>query len=183
MILGLDVSTSTIGWAVVSKGNLVDAGFIPLKSHKSLISKAKSAEIALNSIFIKHPIEHVYIEECFQRFARGLSSAATITKLASFNGIIQYVCFEVFAKEPALLNVNKARKSLRIQTHTQKKCGISIKEQVFKWVTQNINYPWPTKILKSGPRKGLEINLEECYDIADAYVIARAGFVHLELTE
>ena len=85
--------------------------------------------------------------------------------------------------EPTLLNVNKARKSLHIKTITQKKCGISIKDQVFKWVFEDINYSWPTKILKSGPRKGQKINLDECYDIADAYVIAKAGFVHLNSSE
>jgi len=99
--------------------------------------------------------------------------------LASFNGIIQYVSYEDFGVEPCLLNVNQARKSVGLKTQSQKKCGIQTKDQVFSWVKTQIKYQWPTKILKSGPRKGLCINLPECFDMADAYVIARAGFCTL----
>ena len=34
---------------------------------------------------------------------------------------------------------------------------------------------WPDKTLKSGPRKGLVILDDCCYDIADAVVTAKAG--------
>jgi len=180
MILGLDVSTSTIGWCVLdSDGLFVDCGFIPLSKSPTLISKAKVSSSEFCKILINYPIEKVYIEECLQRFTRGMSSAATITKLASFNGIIQYVSYEDFGVEPCLLNVNQARKSVGLKTQSQKKCGIQTKDQVFSWVKTQIKYQWPTKILKSGPRKGLCINLPECFDMADAYVIARAGFCTL----
>ena len=37
------------------------------------------------------------------------------------------------------------------------------------------------RILKSGPRKGLEIFDECCYDIADAFVIGRAHFIEKKI--
>ena len=181
MILGLDVSTSTIGWCVLSNdGVFVDCGFISLSKQKSLIIKAKMASSEFSKICIKYPIETIYIEECLQRFTRGMSSAATITKLASFNGIIQYVSYEDFGVEPGLLNVNQARKSVGLKVQSQKKCGIQTKDQVFSWVNTQIKYPWPTKVLKSGPRKGMVINLPECFDMADAYVVAQAGYCTLQ---
>jgi hypothetical protein len=39
---------------------------------------------------------------------------------------------------------------------------------------------WPTKILKSGPRKGQEVLEIGCYDMADAYVIA-ASSIHMNI--
>ena len=121
MILGLDVSTSTIGWCVLdSKGGFIDCGFIPLSKSPTLISKAKLSSAEFCKIFLKYPVEKVYIEECLQRFTRGMSSAATITKLASFNGIIQYVSYEDFGVDPrALLEyLAEVRTDLREQLLT-----------------------------------------------------------------
>ena len=36
-------------------------------------------------------------------------------------------------------------------------------------------YVWPMKVMKSGPRRGMEVQAPECYDIADAAVISFAG--------
>ena len=44
------------------------------------------------------------------------------------------------------------------------------------WVSaDDPSIKWPTKILKSGPNKGQKRICNEAYDMADAYVIARAG--------
>ena len=96
----------------------------------------------------------------------------------NFNGIISYISHEVFKIDPIFLNVNSARRSLGILLVRKKDGGSPTKEQVLKWVTGEIldqDYSWPKKTLKSGPRKGLEILIPECYDMADAYVMARAG--------
>ena len=61
-----------------------------------------------------------------------------------------------------------------------KKCGKNAKLQAYDWVKSQLTYfRWPTKILKSGPRKNTVIELPEYLDMADAFVIARAGFVQL----
>ena len=173
------MSTSTIGWCVIDKkGSFVDAGYIPLTKIKSLVEKGRFSSDEFGSIIIKHDIQEIYIEECMQRFSRGMSSAATITKLAMFNGIIQYVANESIGVQPQLLNVNQARKAIGLKVQSQKKCGIPTKEQVMNFVKPMINFNWPTKTLQSGPRKGMTIDIPECYDMADAYVIAKAGFVH-----
>lgn len=180
MILGLDVSTSCTGICVISlTGEVVSMDWVSLSKHKSLVSKAEVLRKALESIRDTYEITYIFIEEPLQRFSAGASSAQTITRLASFNGITQYLCFVIFDLYPELLNVNKARKSLGIKTLSKKKSGKSVKEQVFEWVTEKLDKRWPTKILSSGPRKGLEVIIDESYDMADAYVIAKSGFVKL----
>ena len=165
MILGLDVSTSNIGYAVINlDGSLVDLGYIELSKKKCFIEKNNVSHQILKTISQTYSIEHVFIEECLQRFSFGRSSANTIVRLALFNGSIQYISNLVFGCIPIVLNVNKSRKSLHIKTQTQKKCGIPIKQQVFQWVSDNLDYKWPTKILKSGPRRGQSVLIDQVYE-------------------
>ena len=85
-----------------------------------------------------------------------------------------------FTLEPNMINSNHARKTLGIKIQREKICGISTKEQILTWVKDKLpDFAWPTKTLKSGPRKGLEIEGASCYDIADSFVVAKAGFVKL----
>ena len=176
MILGLDVSTAVVGYCVLDDNNdIVELDYVNLKKLKTLCTKSANLLASLRLINEKHKITEVYIEECLQRFSYGRSSAATITRLAAFNGITQYLCYDTFDIEPKLLNATSARKLLSIKTQSKKKCGKDVKQQVFEWVTQYLNMSWPTKILKGGPNKGSEVLLPECYDMADAWVIAAAS--------
>ena len=93
MILGLDVSTSTTGFCVLnSKGCVVEIGYISLAKTKELCEKGAVFRENIERICKEHDVKHVFIEEAFQRYGRGMSSARTITRLASFNGIVQYIC-------------------------------------------------------------------------------------------
>ena len=59
---------------------------------------------------------------------------------------------------------------------SKRKGGADTKEQVLEWATNQLtDFSWPTKTLKSGPRKDQVIADPGCYDMADAYVIARAA--------
>ena len=179
MILGLDVSTSSTGWSVLKEsGELVEQGFIKLANIDGLFKKAKKVSIFLSKINIDHEIKKIYIEENLQSFRSGFSSAKTISTLAKFNGIVSYISFIEFGIDPEFLNVNSARKSLGIKIAREKVCGKSTKNQVFEWVRNSLKesgYVWPVKTLKSGPRKGQTVFIDECFDISDAYVIGRAG--------
>ena len=181
MILGLDVSTTTTGWCLYTEdGRLQSMGFIDQSRSRHIVDKAKCVEDFLSDVKEKFSISHCFIEAPLQRFSRGMSSAATINKLASYNGIIQFVVYRTLGVYPELLNVNQARKSIGLKVLSKKKCGIDTKQQVLDWVSsEEPSLDWPTKILSSGPRKGVTINIPQCFDMADAYVIARAGFVHL----
>ena len=80
------------------------------------------------------------------------------------------------SSEITLVNVIRARSSLGIKL--DRKSDKNTKEQVFEWVQKRKefeNFQWPTKVLKSGPRKGQEIFDKSCYDIADAAVMSMFG--------
>ena len=181
MILGLDASTSTVGICIVdSKGQIVQNYFLKLKKQKELCTKGDVLKAELLSIASEHDIKHVFIEDYAQRMSRGTSSAQTITRLAAWNGICQYLSYQIFGVNPVVLNVIRARKSIGIPTTTKKKAGIPVKEQVFNWVTENIRSDWPTKVLQGGPNKGATVILDEARDMADAWVIAKAGYLSIE---
>ena len=81
---------------------------------------------------------------------------------------------------PEYLNVNSARKSLGIKIARGKKATKSTKDQILDWVSgELVDYAWPTKVLKSGKRKGQEVFEPGCYDMADSYVIAQAGKMNI----
>tara|TARA_Y100000593_G_scaffold86467_1_gene165217 strand:+ start:497 stop:1039 length:543 start_codon:yes stop_codon:yes gene_type:complete len=174
MILGLDISTSCVGWCVLdSSGTLVKMGYIPLSKDTDTFSKASRVSKELTWINIEYEIFNIFIEENLQAFRPGLSSAKTLLTLARFNGIVSYISHKEFSINPVNINVNSARKILGIKI--QKKNKKSTKEQIIDWVNTKLDYDWPTKKLKSGPRKGKVILEPSCYDMADAYVIALAG--------
>ena len=176
MILGLDISTSCTGWCVLdSSGNLIDMGMIGLAKKKSVYLKADCTRAVLKEIQSSYKIEKVYIEENLQSFRTGFSSAKTLSTLARFNGIVSFISYETFGIEPVHINVNSARKSLGIKLVRKKDGGRPTKDQVLDWVQLNTVFSWPIKKLKSGPRKGEEINDPGCFDMADAYVISLAG--------
>ena len=181
MILGLDISTSSTGWCVLTtEGKLVDIGYIPLNKLDCLFSKADVISKFVSEINLFQDITHIFIEENLQAFRPGLSSAKTLITLARFNGIVSYVCKKEFDLLPVYLNVNSARKSLEIKIVRGKKAEKSTKEQVLDWVDGELeNYQWPNKTLKSGPRKGIVVLESGCYDMADSYVIARAGKMNI----
>ena len=186
-ILGLDVSTSCTGWCILKDtGEFVDLGSIKLTSYKSSYKKAGVIRDTLSELLIKYEVNHVYIEENLQAFRPGLSSAKTLSTLARFNGIVSLLCYEIFNLEPEHLNVNAARKMMGIKLIRKKHGGKPTKEQIFVWVSDQIEneyqgYQWPIKILKSGPRKGEMILDPSSYDMADAYVISRAGQYKLNI--
>ena len=174
--LGLDISTSCTGWCIVGPdGGFIDMGYIPLDSKKSSYQKAQVIRSELSKLHISHDIERVFIEENLSAFRPGFSSAKTLLTLARFNGIVSYLAQQEFYCTPEYINVNVARKTVGIKIISKKKGGKPTKEQVLDWVSSNVIFEWPMKVLKSGPRKGAAILEPGCFDMADAYVIAVAG--------
>jgi Holliday junction resolvasome RuvABC endonuclease subunit len=177
MILGLDISTSSTGWAVLdSTATLVEQSYIPLGKIKNTLQKTETVVCELKKIKEKYNITNIFIEENLQMFRPGLSSAKVLITLARFNGMVTLLSHQTFDIDPEFLNVNSARKIVELKINKKDKSKTT-KEKVFEWVDNELNgtYDWPMKTLKSGPRKGTIIPESGCYDIADAYVIALAG--------
>lgn len=178
-ILGLDVSTNIIGYTILDKdGNRVLSGSCTLKKKITTVEKAKQFSKVLEHLKQGYYVSQIWIEEPFMMFAKGGSSAQTMSKLSSFNGMVQYSCLDIFDLVPSMINANHARKTLGIKIQREKICGISTKEQILSWAKERMpGFDWPTKTLKSGPRKGMTVQEDSCYDIADSFVVAKSGFV------
>ena len=178
-LLGLDISTSCTGYSILSPdGTLLHQGCVRFKQKQDHFCRVSELRDIILSHHDRWNIENIFIEQNFQVFRSGFSSAKTLTTLTRFNGMVSYSLFESLGIVPKYINVNSARKGLGIKIIREKECGKSTKEQVLKWASDQLadsEYSWPTKTLKSGPRKGEIISDPSCYDIADAYVMARAG--------
>jgi len=176
IILGLDISTSCTGLCIVdvdvepdSKGsNVILIDKVDFKKCKTIWDKADVVSDAFDKLHYK--FEGVYVEEPLMGFQTGMSSAATITTLMKFNGIVSYMARQKFDVDPIHVSAAHARKLCGIKLIQKKKCGISHKDQVFAhMITHDLSHiVWPCK-----PKSGKTVDWAK--DEVDAYVIARAG--------
>lgn len=171
MILSLDISTTTVGLALIQKNNVVLFHAIELKKQKSLYDKLDVVKkyFTEDDDFksYKKKIKEIRVEQFLMNFRRGFSSAATITKLAGFNTAVRWMMYDLFSIRPYSINPVSARSSLGINVVKDE----DTKEQVMKWVESTHKINLPTKIMKGGPNKGKKVRHPSANDIADAIVI------------
>ena len=181
MILGIDISTSITGFAVVGDGQLLHYSSIDLRKHKGVFAKALIIKEYIEDLFenyqldqedsgrwggSEHPIEHIYIEQPLHMFMRGKSSAKTLSALMTFNGIVSWLVYELFEIEPKYIAATSARKHCGIKVpRGQKSKQVVLEHLLEREPAFKIEYT------KNGNPK------PESYDRADAIVIAKAGDV------
>jgi Holliday junction resolvasome RuvABC endonuclease subunit len=172
MILGLDVSTSKTGWCLLSsEGSLVKMG-CTVHAEGTLFDKVEALMSDLIEVLQDQQGVEIVIEEPLLRFAKGMSSASTLLTLNRYNGMVTYACWRDLKIQPTHLNVIFARRRLGIK----KEKGDNVKEIVMKWAAdQERDFQWPTKVISRGKRAGETVFEPYCYDVADAYVMARAA--------
>ena len=93
MILGLDISTTMVGVAVIADGNLVKSEAWDISKYGTLFEKAEYIGAELHGLRSEYNIQNIFIETALQKFLPGTSRADTILKLAQFNGIVSWICF------------------------------------------------------------------------------------------
>lgn len=112
MILGLDASTSIVGWSFAD-GNIVkDAGFIKISKLETNKEKGKFVIKFLQSHPLISKIDHMNLEAALSGFGGGLTSQQTIITLSRWNAIIEYMLSEAFPVTIVLCNVNTMRKKV-----------------------------------------------------------------------
>jgi hypothetical protein len=170
MILGLDISTSCTGVTIIDNtGNLVLNTCWKLKED-DVFDKLQRAKKEINQLKNKYPITEVFVEESLQAFRPGFSSAKTILSLAKFNGILCWMIWEEMGIKVKYIGSTTARKN----------CGIKIikgtpaKQQVMDWMLQNQSW------FKVEYKKNSTNIKDHYYDMADSWVIARAGYLTLK---
>ena len=171
MILGLDISTSIVGVAIVNPETkeLVVSEHIDLTKIDSVFSKAELVGAELWQIGNNHAIKDLFIETALMKFIPGRSKADTIVKLAKFNGIVSWMCYDTFGLNPVYLNVNTAR-SLYGLSFPRGTKGPKRKKMVVESVIEKEKTAFTYEMARGGKnyKKGTD-------DRADAVVIARAG--------
>ena len=182
MILGVDVSTSITGFAVVSDGQLLYYDSIDLRRHKNIFDKTIAIKEKILDLYemyqlnnddsssagfgdSKFPIQHIYIEQPFTFFNSGGSSAKTMAALQKFNGIVSWLLFEVFEIRPEFIGATAARKQAGIKVPRGQKA-----KQVVLQHLLDTEPAFTIEYTRHGNPK------PESYDRADAIVIAKAGW-------
>ena len=169
MILGLDISTAVVGVAVIDDGKLVLSTHWDISKADTLFSKAEAIGAELWQIRNDYNIESVFIETALKKFIPGRSRADTIMKLAKFNGIVSWMCYESFEIQPTYINVNSARTLYGLSFPRGTK-GPKRKKMVIEAVIDREKTAFSYEMARGGKnyKKGTD-------DRADAIVIARAG--------
>jgi len=174
-ILGLDISSKYIGVVICSGTSVEDMKYDILehiefskKNHITLWDKIDYVKLWFKKQNYQN-IDCIVIEEPVKRFASHRSSINTIIKLVQINTLISYFVKEWFNIEPEYLSANMARKlcNIVVQRKNQKK---QVADHMLNYDLKCVN--WPLK--KSGKI------VDWSFDVIDAYVIAKAKFIHLQ---
>ena len=167
MILGLDISTSITGYTVLDHGgNILACDHIDLRKEKNFFKKIQIIKRQLELLEEEYPIERVYVEQSLQSFRSGFSSAQTLSLLSKINGIVSWLCYNMFYGEPKYLAATSARKL----------CGIKIpkgqkaKKVSLQFVVDNVPGFEVQYTRHGNPKAGYA-------DRSDSYVIAKAGWI------
>ena len=145
--LGLDASTTTVGYAFVDGSKVIDLGFIPIQKEKSIRDKVQLTMDTITELDPFDQVEQIYIEDSLSGFSRGRTSQQTIIKLAKFNAVLVY-CLE-FAYGEIVEGVNPmtARKHLFGKARKQ---GVTAKDFVKKEINCLYNLEEYVKLTKTG---------------------------------
>ena len=167
MILGLDISTSITGYTILdNSGNIIVCDHIDLRKEKNFFQKCAMVEGRLAAIRSDYFIEHIYVEQSLQSFRSGFSSAQTLSLLSKINGIVSWICYNLFGIEPQYLAATSARKTCGIKVPK----GQKAKNVALQFVVDNV----PSFVVEytrhGNPKAGYA-------DRSDSYVIAKAGWI------
>tara|TARA_B100001769_G_scaffold270125_1_gene260901 strand:+ start:769 stop:1272 length:504 start_codon:yes stop_codon:yes gene_type:complete len=145
--LGLDASTTTVGYAFVDGKEIVTMGFIPIQKEDTIRDKVKLTLDTITELDPFEKVEQIYIEDSLSGFMRGRTSQQTIIKLAKFNAVLTY-CLE-FAYGEIIDGVNPmtARKNLFGKARVK---GVSAKDFVKKEINCLYNLEEYVKLTPTG---------------------------------
>ena len=110
--LGLDISTSCVGYAFTENKKILDMGFIDLKKFNTYKEKAFFTLTEINKSSYIDKIEKIYVEDNLSGFAGGRTSQQVIVKLAKFNAVLCFVMEDTFDIEVKNVNPMTARKQV-----------------------------------------------------------------------
>ncbi len=133
VILGLDVSTTTIGYAYIKNKKILDMGFIDISKHDTFKDKAYHAMGVLDDNEYMDETDTIIVEDSLSGFMGGRTRMQTIIKLAKFNAVFCFVMEWRHDIDVKLINPNTARKVVFGKARVKGKSAKQyVKEQVDK---------------------------------------------------
>lgn len=177
IILGLDISSSTIGWACLTKANdkmdLLNYGYIkpPKKELGGMSFRLDNTVIELRQLLLTTKPTMVVVEDYARKFQQGKSSAGTISILTSFNEVACLTAYQYNQLEPERITVASIRSSigkyLNIKTISKDDVFGIISGEFSSGMTKNFK----PEINRAGNVK------KEYFDVSDAIAVAMAYLV------
>ena len=125
--LGLDISTTCVGYAFIKDKKILDMGFIDIKKETTPKDKVQKVLGFLNESSYIDEVHDINVEDSLSGFAGGFTSQQTIIKLAKFNAILCFMLEEIFQMEVNSINPMTARKNVFGKARVK---GIKAKELV-----------------------------------------------------
>ena len=109
--LGLDASTTCVGYAFTEDKKILDMGFIDIKKEKTPKDKVQKVLEVINGKDYIDDVMNINIEDNLSGFMGGRTSQQTIIKLAKFNAILCFM-LENFDFTVHSINPMTARKQV-----------------------------------------------------------------------
>ena len=109
--LGLDASTTCVGYAFTQDKKILDMGFIDIKKETTPKDKVQKVLEKLNESSYINEVTDINIEDNLSGFAGGRTSQQVIIKLAKFNAILCFM-LENFEFKVHSINPMTARKNV-----------------------------------------------------------------------
>lgn len=173
-ILGLDISSSTIGFGILDKdANLIKYGHLkPLKKNKAdknnlgYTARLADAYNLIIDLLEKENPDIIIIEDYAKKFSVGKSTANTIIVLATFNEAVSLACYHSLGIEPIKYPV----RTMRSRVGKYFNIELKSKDDVFPFISEKYKNFKITKTRHGNIKK-------EHFDEADAIFVALSHIV------
>lgn len=161
-VLGLDLSTTTCGWAITENKVILAAGFVDISDVEDYGTKADLIISALKG----QTFDKIMIEESLFGFAGGGTSQQVIIKLVKNKAVIGYILENYYKVGVESIHAQTARKKALGAARAK---GIKAKDFVKNELEKLYDLsPWVVLNKKNAPDKRME-------DVRDAIVLSLAG--------
>ena len=110
--LGLDISTTCVGYAFTKDKKILDMGFIDIKKQTTPKEKVFKVLDFLNKSSYIDDVYDINVEDNLSGFAGGRTSQQVIVKLAKFNAVLCFVLEDMFDMKVHNINPMTARKNV-----------------------------------------------------------------------
>lgn len=165
IILGLDCSSTTIGYAALNwneknnKIKVVDYGFYKPIKEGNILDRLRKTQNDFKDLINTIKPDYIAIEDIIL-FMKGHSTANTITTLTAFNRALGLVAYEYLGRSPDLYSVMKIRHTIKLNKELPKK------EEIPQVLEKRLNFKYEYLYKKNGTIKA------ETYDQSDALAVA-----------